>query len=240
MTATTLAVIPARGGSKRIPRKNIRALDGRPLLAWSIDLCRASGVFDDILVSTDDEEIADVARAAGASVPFLRPADLADDHAPTVDVIAHAVAWQRDHGAEPAEVACVYPASVFLDPGDILRARDLLRASGAPYVATIARFPYPIQRALAITDDGRLAFVDPTSADLRSQDLPERWHDAGQFYWGTPQAWTDRLPILANAVGYPVDGSRVVDIDTEEDWRRAEVLHRLARTATPGDGAGVG
>ena len=238
---TSVAIIPARGGSKRIPRKNVRPLSGRPLLWWSVRLCLDSGAFDDVIVSTDDPEIADIATRAGASVPFVRPADLADDFTPTVDVIAHAIEWLEAAGRSLELACCVYPASVFLAPDDLRRSRDLLIATpGASYVATVMRFPHPIQRAMTMSDDGSLAFVQPEFAGHRSQDLEERWHDAGQFYWGRAQAWRDRLPILPNSVGYPVDSSRVCDIDTEDDWRRAESLHRILTGADPGASPAVG
>ncbi len=229
-----VAIIPARGGSKRIPRKNVRELSGHPLLWWSVQLCLESGAFDDVIVSTDDDEIADIARAAGASAPFVRPAHLADDIAPTVDVIAHAIEWLDSVGRTVDLACCVYPASIFLGPQDLLRSRDLLVATAhAAYVATVTRYPHPVQRAMAMSDDGRLSFVQPEFAGSRTQDLEERWHDAGQFYWGRAQAWRERLPILPNAVGYAVESSRVCDIDTEEDWRRAESLHRVMTAADP-------
>jgi N-acylneuraminate cytidylyltransferase len=236
-----VAIMPARGGSKRIPRKNIRELSGRPLLWWSVRLCLDSGAFDDVIVSTDDEEIADVARSAGAIVPFVRPAELSDDVAPTVDVVAHAIDWLDAMDRHVELACCVYPASVFVDAADLLRSRDLLVATpGAAYVATVTCYAHPVQRAMTMADDGTLAFVEPAFAAFRTQDLEERWHDAGQFYWGRAQAWRDRLPILPNSVGYPVDPARVCDIDTEDDWRRAESLHRFLTAADPGPPSAVG
>ncbi len=221
----SVAIIPARGGSKRIPRKNIRTMSGKPLLWWSIQTCLSSGAFGDVIVSTDDEEIAAVALSAGAKVPFMRPAPLADDMTATVDVIAHAVGWLIEEGRTVETVCCVYPAAVFLRGEDYSRSRALL--DRAPYVATVTRYPYPVQRALTMGSGGALAFAHPEYASSRTQDLDERWHDAGQFYWGTARAWLDRLSLLDNAVGYAVDGALVCDIDTEEDWRRAEQLHRI-------------
>ncbi|MDI1291029.1 MAG: pseudaminic acid cytidylyltransferase [bacterium] len=221
----SVAIIPARGGSKRIPRKNIRPISGKPLLWWSVQTCLASGAFDDVVVSTDDEEIAGIARDSGASVPFIRPADLAGDMTATVDVISHAVSWLVENDRAVQAACCVYPASVFLRGEDYSRSRALL--DRAEYVATVTRYPYPVQRALTMGLGGTLAFAHPEYAGSRTQDLDERWHDAGQFYWGTARAWLDRLSILDNAVGYAVDGSLVCDIDTEEDWRRAEQLHRI-------------
>jgi N-acylneuraminate cytidylyltransferase len=222
-----IAVIPARGGSKRIPRKNIRDLNGRPLLAWAIEACTRSGAFERIIVSTDNAEIADVARSHGAEVPFVRPSSLADDVAPTVDVIAHAVEWLLADGHHFDLACCVYPASVLLPDSDLLNARELLEAHPeVGYAATVVPYPYPVQRALRLSND-RVSFVQPRYADSRTQDLEPLWHDAGQFYWGRREAWLEGRPILPNAVGYPVDPNRAVDIDTEDDWIRAEFLHRL-------------
>lgn len=227
MSSGAVAIVPARGGSKRIPRKNIRPLSGRPLLWWSVQTCLDSEAFDDVIVSTDDDEIAAVAIDAGASVPFMRPAELSNDYAPTVDVVQHALTWLRDDGRPADTACCVYPASVFLGPADLMQSRELL--TRAPYVATVTGYPYPVQRALVMGTGGELAFAHPEYADARTQDLEARWHDAGQFYWGRADAWLARLPILPNAVGYAIDPATVCDIDTEEDWRRAEQLHRPSR-----------
>jgi N-acylneuraminate cytidylyltransferase len=224
-----LAVIPARGGSRRIPRKNVRLMSGRPLLAWAVDLCLESGLFAQTIVSTDDDEIAEIARAAGAHVPFRRPAELADDHASTVSVISHAVTWYAaEHG--PLDAACcVYPAAILVSAQDLSGGRDLLDRTDRPYVASVTEYPYPVQRALERDDEGRLSFVDPAAADMRTQDLAPRWHDAGQFYWGRWPAWAEGLAILPHAAGYPLPPGSVVDIDTEADWDRAAGLHALRR-----------
>lgn len=236
-----IAIIPARGGSKRIPRKNARLMNGHPLLAWAIDVCLESGAFDRVIVSTDDDEIAAIARSGGAEVPFKRPESLADDVTPTVDVIAHAVSWLVDAGATVDLACCVYPACILVNARDITGARDLLLSQpDAAYSATVARYPYPVQRALRMTAGSRLSFAQPEYADHRTQDLEPLWHDAGQFYWGRGAAWLDRLPILPNAVGFAVDPNRVVDIDTEEDWARAELLHRLVLGERGGSAATLG
>lgn len=234
----SVAIIPARGGSKRIPRKNIRSMSGKPLLWWSVQICLESGAFDDVVVSTDDDEIATVALDAGASVPFSRPTELAGDMTPTVDVISHAVAWLAENDRPVDAACCVYPASVFLRGEDYLRSRALLER--APYVATVTRYPYPVQRALTMSTGGSLSFAHPEYADSRTQDLDERWHDAGQFYWGSASAWLERTSILDNAVGYAVDATHVCDIDTEEDWRRAEQLHRILLEQGPVEPPTVG
>lgn len=226
----SIAVIPARGGSKRIPRKNIREFSGLPLLVWAIRAARDSGAFDRIIVSTDDSEIAGVARDYGAEVPFLRSSDLSDDFTPTVDVIADAL--QRVQETSRQNVACcVYPAAVFVSASDIRNGRALLERerNRVDYVATVVRFAHPIQRAMTLTEDKALTFIAPHEASARTQDLPPRWHDAGQFYWGKCEAWMALTPILPNAAGYELPSWRVEDIDSENDWVRAQFLHRFLR-----------
>lgn len=200
-------------------------MNGRPLIAWAIDTARACGEFADIVVSTDDDEIADIARECGASVPFTRPAELADDFASTASVVADAVERMQALGFAGDLVCCVYPAAILVRPGDIAGARKLLSASDRAYSSTIVRYPHPIQRALELHPDGSLEFVDPANASQRTQDLPPRWHDAGQFYWGRVDAWRAMTAILPNSVGYQLPQDRAVDIDTEEDWLRAQRLH---------------
>ena len=228
-----LAVIPARGGSKRIPRKNIRPFGGRPMIAWSIDAALNSGCFDQVVVSTDDAEIADVARTAGATVPFLRPPALADDHTGTIPVVAHAVQWQIDAGQPPDAVCCVYATAPFVQPGDLQRGLALLESSGAQYAFSVTSYAFPIQRAIRLTPDGRVAMFDPAQFDTRSQDLEEAFHDAGQFYWGRADAWRQGLRIFSpDAVPVPLPRHRVQDIDTPEDWTRAEWLWRAMQQGT--------
>jgi N-acylneuraminate cytidylyltransferase len=220
-------VIPARGGSKRIPRKNVREFRGKPIIAWSIEAALRSGCFDRIVVSTDDDEIAEVAVRHGAEAPFRRPPELADDHAPTLPVVAHAVDWLRAHGAAPDAVCCIYATAPLVAAQDLRRGLELLLGSGVDYVFTCTTFPFPVQRALTRDPSGRIAMLHPEHAATRSQDLPEAFHDAGQFYWGTADAWTGRRPIYGRALPLMIPRHRVQDIDTPEDWARAELLHRL-------------
>lgn len=222
-----LAVIPARGGSKRIPRKNIRAFGGRPMIAWSIDAALHSGCFDRVVVSTDDAEIADVARAEGADVPFMRPAALSDDHTGTIPVVAHAVQWQVDAGDPPSEVCCLYATAPFVRPADLQRGLDLLQSAGAHYAFSVTSYAFPIQRAIRIDGQGRVSMFDAAQFNTRSQDLEEAYHDAGQFYWGRAAAWLQGLRIFSpDAVAVHLPRHRVQDIDTPEDWARAEWLWR--------------
>ncbi len=200
-------------------------MNGRPLIAWAIDIALGSGEFSDVVVSTDDEEIAAISRQCGASVPFMRPASLANDVTSTVSVVAHAVEQVRAIGLDVDLACCVYPASILVTPDDLRHARTRLLASAREYSSTIVRYGHPIQRAVEVGPDGTLTFIDPTAAASRTQDLPPRWHDAGQFYWGRIAAWRDETPILPNSVGYELPAHRAVDIDIEDDWLRAERLH---------------
>ncbi len=220
-----IAVIPARGGSKRIPRKNIRAFHGKPMIAWSIEAARASACFDRIVVSTDDQEIASVAREWGAEVPFMRPPGLSGDHAATAPVIRHAIESLQQNGYAPDHVCCIYATAPFLRSSDLRRGLELVLASDADYAFSVTSFPFPIQRAVRINAAGRVEMFWPEHAAARSQDLEEAFHDAGQFYWGTVGAWLAERPIFAiGSVPVRLPRHRVQDIDTEEDWHRAELL----------------
>ena len=226
-----LALIPARGGSKRIPRKNIRPFRGRPMIAWSIDAARAAGCFDRIIVSTDDMEIAAVARAHGAEVPFLRPPHLSDDHATTQAVVMHVIQWCHQQGLAPQAVCCLYATAPFVQPEDLSAAERLLEeAPIGSFVFSATSFPYPIQRAVRIDHEGRSTMFQPENINTRSQDLEEAFHDAGQFYWARPEAWVSASNPLDDGMPLIVPRWRVQDIDTTEDWSRAELLHQLINT----------
>jgi pseudaminic acid cytidylyltransferase len=221
-----LAVIPARGGSKRIPRKNVKSFCGRPMIAWSIAAAIESECFDRIIVSTDDEEIAEVAIGEGAEVPFLRPPELADDFTPTLLVVAHAVRWQS--ALEPVNQACcIYATAPFILPDDLRAARNLMYQSECEYVMAVTSYAYPIQRAIRLDNSGRVSMLQPEHIFTRSQDLEDAFHDAGQFYWGRSQAWTDQVPMIGpGTIGLQLPRVRVQDIDTPEDWQRAEYIFR--------------
>lgn len=221
-----LAVIPARGGSKRIPRKNIRPFCGKPMIAWSIEAARQSGCFDRIIVSTDDGEIAAVARDFGADVPFLRPPELSDDHTGTIPVIAHAIQWQQQHGESPTEACCIYATAPFVRAEDLQRGLDLLKHADCDYAFSVTSYAFPIQRALRIKENGRMEMFQPDHFNTRSQDLEESYHDAGQFYWGNTRAWLAGTPIFSQSAPVILPRCRVQDIDTPEDWARAEWLFK--------------
>ncbi|MGR7920565.1 pseudaminic acid cytidylyltransferase [Zobellella denitrificans] len=228
-----VAVIPARGGSKRIPRKNIKAFCGKPMIAWSIDAALQSGCFDRVMVSTDDAEIAEIARQYGAAVPFMRPAALSDDYTGTIPVIHHAIEWMREHGDEPTEVCCVYATAPFVTVADIQQGLRTLLTEQADYAFSVTSYAFPIQRALRLTADGRLEMFNPEHFTTRSQDLEEAWHDAGQFYWGRAEAWQQGKVIFGpHSVPVILPRHRVQDIDTMEDWQRAEWLFKAMQAQT--------
>lgn len=226
MPAGRIAIIPARGGSKRIPRKNVKLFAGRPMIAYAVDAAAKSGLFDHIVVSTDDAEIASVARVAGAETPFVRPQELADDHTPTVPVIAHAIDECSMLGWNTGQVCCIYPGVPFLELDDLVEALRLLETGIAPYAFPVTPFPSPVQRAFRRAADGRVRPFNPQYVNTRTQDLEPAYHDAGQFYWGAQSAWLGGLSIHANGASIVLPHWRVVDIDTPDDWARAEILHR--------------
>ncbi len=232
-----VAVIPARGGSKRIPKKNIRPFLGRPIIGYSIQAALDAGLFDRVIVSTDSDEIAAVARDLGAETPFRRPEHLSDDHTGTAPVVAHALEWLAD-AEEPADFACcIYATAPFVAAADLAAAFRRLEASAQAFAFSVTTFAFPIQRALKRAGDGVAPF-HPEFAGARSQDLEEAFHDAGQFYWGRAAAWRDGTPLFApTSIPVVLPRWRVQDIDTEEDWRRAEHMYRAIRSeagaATP-------
>lgn len=218
-----VAIIPARGGSKRIARKNLKPFDGVPMVVRSIRTALESGLFERVVVSTDDEEIAQVARAHGADVPFLRPADLADDFTGTAAVIVHAL--QQLPGFDYA--CCVYATAPLLQARYLRQGFDLLEQRGdKSFAFSVSSFGFPIQRALTLDGQGALTALYPEFRNTRSQDLPEAFQDAGQFYWGRSEAWL-RGEVLFSPASLPVIVPRhlVQDIDTPEDWTRAEYLY---------------
>jgi len=219
-----IAVIPARGGSKRIPRKNVRPFIGRPMIAWSIDAALRSEAFDRIVVSTDDPEIREVSLAAGAEVPFIRPPELSDDHTPTVPVIRHAIQWLEADGAEVRSVCCIYATAPLLGPRYLVEGKKRLEVDASlEFAFSITPFGPPIQRALRLDADGGTHMFHPEHELTRSQDLEQAYHDAGQFYWGTRTGWMNNDRIFSSRCqGILLPPHLVHDIDTPEDWIRAE------------------
>ncbi len=220
-----IAVIPARGGSKRIPRKNIRPFCGKPMIAWSIEAAKSSGLFEHIIVSTDDAEIAEVAKQWGAEVPFMRTEELSNDHAGTTPVIAHATQWALDQGFDVAAVCCIYATAPFVQINDLKRGWDAMNSGDWNYAFTVTDFAAPIFRSFKQTAEGGIEMFFPEYFVTRSQDLPTALHDAGQFYWGYPDAWLEDKRIFdRHSVPVIIPRWRVQDIDTPDDWERAEIL----------------
>ena len=223
-----LCVIPARGGSKRIPRKNIKEFFGKPIVAWSIAAALESDCFDKVMVSTDDEEIAEVCRQYGAEVPFSRPLELADDKAATGPVIYHAIEWYKKNNWVPEFVCCLYPAAPFVT-AESLRAglAELLRTE-TDFVFPVVTFTYPIQRAIRIHSTGSIEMFQPEKITTRSQDLEKAYHDAGQYYWGKTSAWLERKSTFnSKSAVIIIPRYRAQDIDTLEDWKQAELMFKV-------------
>jgi len=220
-----LAIIPARGGSKRIPRKNIKLFCGKPMIAWSILAAKESELFDHIIVSTDDIEIANLAKKYGAEVPFLRPDYLSDDYTGTADVIKHALNWCIDNLGVVENVCTLYATAPFIRKDDIQKGYELLKNNNCEIVFTVTSFPFPIQRAIKINDNGRVSMFEPQHFSSRSQDLETGYHDAGQLYWATTHAVLNDIPAFSNySVAQVLPRHQVQDIDEPEDWHRAELM----------------
>lgn len=218
-----IAVIPARGGSKRIPRKNIKVFAGRPMIGWAIEVAKKSEMFDQIIVSTDDAEIAETAVTFGADVPFVRPAELSDDTAGTVPVIAHAVSHLKSLGQNIDFACCIYPCSPFLQPDDLLHTFAELVKSDAEFAYPVLEYAHPTFRAMRRLSNGSMEFIFPECEMKRTQDLEPTYHDAGQFYWGKAEAWVAEKRMHTAGIGCVMPSWRFVDVDTEDDWRRAEL-----------------
>lgn len=222
-----LAIIPARGGSKRIPGKNIKLFWGKPIIAYAIQLARDSGLFDRIIVSTDDGEIAQIAGQWGAKVPFMRPKHLADDHATTIAVIQHAINWHKKNNQVFDHACCIYPTAPFARIKDLERGYELLTRTNVDFAFAVASFPSSVFRALTRISGNRLKMIWPEHQNTRTQDLPETFHDAGQFYWGKTGSFL-KCKAIAGEDSSPVVIPRHLaqDIDTPEDWVQAELLYQ--------------
>lgn len=223
----SVAIIPARGGSKRIPRKNLKTFAGLPIIAHSIRTALASGLFAEVVVSTDDPEIEAVALAYGAQVPFRRPAHLADDHATTHAVVSHALQALASQGQVLTHACCLYATAPFVQQRYLREGLALLRQHPErSFAFSVSSFGFPVQRALTLDAEGALAPLYPQFRETRSQDLAPAYQDAGQFYWGRVEAWLQH-EVLYSERSLPVIIPRhlVQDIDTEDDWLRAQYLY---------------
>lgn len=225
-----VAIIPARGGSKRIPRKNIREFAGKPMIAHPIECALQSGLFERVIVSTDDPEIAQVARDFGAEAPFQRPKELSDDHTNLVDVIDHGVKWLQSQRVGLSAVCCIYATAPFLSQEDLSRGLKILEAEDWQYVLAVTTFAFPIFRSFRKNALGGLEMFFPEHLNTRSQDLPEALHDAGQFCWGRPEAWRNHVKAIdKTSTVVTIPRWRVQDIDTLEDWENAEIMWQVLK-----------
>ncbi len=223
-----ICIIPARGGSKRIPQKNIKEFNGKPIIAYSIEAAIKSKCFEQVIVSTDDDEIREVAKKYGASVPFMRPHELSHDYVGTIPVIKHAIEWFESNNNLIDNVCCLYATAPFIQPQTISKAYKQLKNSEADYCFSVTSFPFPIQRSVKLTRNNRINMLYPENFDVRSQDLEVAYHDAGQFYWGKSMAFKEELAIFSEISSpYILPRFLVQDIDTLEDWIMAEAMFKV-------------
>lgn len=219
-----LAIIPARGGSKRIPRKNIKEFLGKPIIAYSIETALKTGLFDEVMVSTDDMEIAEVAKRFGANVPFMRSAETSSDYATTADVLKEVIAKYQELGLAFDNFCCFYATAPLVQSKDVVSAFERLQESDFTCVYPVVQFSYPIWRCLDLSDDGTMTRHWPEYENSRSQDLPKEYHDTGTFYWYKTREW---LAGNIKVGGIEVSETTIQDIDTETDWKLAEMKYKL-------------
>lgn len=223
-----VAIIPAREGSKRIPKKNIKLFCGKPIIAYSIEAAQHSKIFDKIIVSTDSNEIAKIARSLSAEVPFLRPQKLSDDYIGIREVIAHTVKWLWREGGKLNAVCCIYATAPLVRPDDIIEAYKIFQRDKWDYVFSATEYVYPIQRSFCVQKSGSIEMYFPENFSKRSQDLEKAYHDAGQFCWGKPESWIENNMLFSERSSIlKIPAYRVVDIDTDEDWKRAEIIYKM-------------
>lgn len=229
-TKKSIAVIPARGGSKRIPRKNIKEFCGKPIIAYSIEAALQGGLFDRVIVSTDDQEISEVAKSYGAEIPFMRPPELSDDYAGTDEVFLHALEYYLSKGQSYEYACCIYATAPFIQSKFLQQGLELLKTGAADSAFSVTSYPYPLQRSVRVNEEGFVEMFWPEYRMSRSQDLPEAWHDAGQFYWVRCDTYLQQRRIWGARTKAVVLPRRLVqDIDTIEDWDIAELMYSILR-----------
>ena len=221
-----IAVIPARIGSKRIPRKNIKMFLGKHMLAYPIETALSSKYIEKVIVSTDNDEIKNIAIKYGASVPFKRPKNLADDMTPTAPVIGHTVKVLMELGWKIDDVCCIYPCTPLLDSVVVDDVYKKFKSQDVDFAYPVIHYPHPIQRAMRMSDAGEMEFIYPEHELTRTQNLEEAFHDSGQFYWGKSYSWSNEKMMHTDGIGVHIKSWKVVDIDTEEDWEKAELLKK--------------
>ena len=223
-----VAIIPARGGSKRIPRKNILPFFDKPIISHSIKTAISSQLFDKVIVSTDNAEIAPLSKSYGAEIPFVRPSDLSDDHTGIHLVINHAVRWLVDNGNNIDNVCCLYATAPLIIQDDLSKSLEILEKGGWESVVAAVEFPSPIFRAFKLNENGGIKMFFPEHYSSRSQDLPEAYHDAGQFYWAKPEIWKEKPKGYDDKTSLiKIPNFRVKDLDTFDDWDSLEIIYKL-------------
>jgi N-acylneuraminate cytidylyltransferase len=229
--ASKLCIIPARGGSKRIPRKNIKNFLGKPIIAYSIEAAQKSNLFNEIMVSTDDREIAEIAEQYGAKVPFMRSKENADDNATIFDVVHEVLDYYKKLDFSPPIVGCVFATAPFMNEKIIIQGLNKIEKEGFDSAFTVQKFNYPIFRALKKKENGNLEMFWDEYLNTRSQDLPDAYHDAGQFYIAKTSALLiEKSFFTLNSVGIELSNNEAIDIDTEEDWKFAETLFKILKS----------
>lgn len=227
-----LCIIPARGGSKRIPRKNIKEFCGKPIITYSIEAAISSGLFSDVVVSTDNIEIAEVASEWGASVPFIRPPELSDDFTGTTPVIAHAIEKLQELGKAYDTVCCIYATAPFVNAENLRLGYEKLLNSDKKFAFSVCAFDAPVFRSFELLDDKSVQMFWPENFSKRSQDLSKAYFDAAQFYFGKPEAFLENLQLFApHSIGIELPRHIVQDIDTPEDWMRAEYMYQAIQNS---------
>ncbi|MBD3841315.1 MAG: pseudaminic acid cytidylyltransferase [Campylobacterales bacterium] len=226
MRKDAIAIIPARGGSKRIPKKNIKDFHGKPLIAYSIQIALESNLFDKVIVSTDDENIAKIAKEYGAQVPFLRPKELSDDYSGTQSVVDHAIEYLESQGEYYEYICTIYATAPFLQEKYLKEGYEKLKNSDAVNAFSTTSMPFPIQRTFKVNDNGRCEMFTPEHYMSRSQDLEEAYQDAGQFYWTKRSQNTTEIMFGKDSIAIILPRYLVQDIDTLEDWTRAEYMYQ--------------
>ena len=228
MNSTNIAIIPARGGSKRIPKKNIKDFLGKPIIAYSIEIAINCKLFNKVIVSTDDQEIKKVAIKYGAEVPFIRPKQISDDFTGTHEVTGHAVKWLEDNGEKIDYACCIYPTAPLIQKSDLIKGFEIIKTGKWNSVMAATNFSYPIFRSFENLSDGGLKMIFPEHYNSRSQDLPEIYHDAGLFYWAKSKIWKKKPEEYnkKNSI-VKIPNHRVQDIDTPDDWKKAEITFEI-------------
>ena len=227
-----LAIIPARGGSKRIPRKNIKHFSGKPIIAYSIEAALKSELFDEVMVSTDDAEIAEIAKHYGAKVPFLRSSKNANDHATTIDVITEVIEAYENLEKTYEFACCIYPTAPFVTIDKLKTSFKLLKSRGLDTVFPVIQYSFPVQRAMRVFKNDVIRMIQPEHMNSRSQDLEPTYHDAGQFYWLNTSKIIQQKKLWTDATGFiEITELEAQDIDTETDWKIAELKYKMMMDA---------